>query len=312
MKVTWPHGRAFALTICDDTDNGTLANLKPVYDALASNGLHTTKTVWSLPCKPDDQFWGETLSHVAYLQWVLELSRQGFEIAWHGTRSGGSTRAEIIEGIDLFRRELGAWPDTYANHANNVENIYWGLERFDNPLLRFLYARARRGQPAFQGSKPQSPHYWLDVCSERLQYVRDFTFRDIVTSEVDPWMPYHDPRRDEVRAWFSSTAAADVAKFVHLLTPTNIDRLDSSGGVCILYTHCGSGFVTNGKLDGRVAGVLRELAKRNGWYVPVRAILRHLESVSGLHTLGKRERSVLEWRWTREHSAAAVKRVFRL
>ena len=309
MKLIWPDGRSFAFTICDDTDNGTVDNLKPVYDALVSNGLLTTKTVWSLPCPPSDKFYGETLSDDPYLRWVVDLSRRGVEIGWHGARSGGSTRSEIIKALDLFRETFGAWPSTYANHASNIENIFWGKERFDNPLLRAAYGRSRRGAD-FQGSTPGTPYYWLDICSERLRYVRDFTFREIVTSAVDPWMPYHDSRRRQVHAWFSSSDAADVEKFVQLVTPQNLDRLEKSGGLCILYTHFASGFAPNGRLDQRVERILRELGSRNGWFAPVTSILTYLEDLRGVHELKPSERARLEWRWAKEHLSAVPRRLF--
>src|ERR687886_6918 len=42
------------------------------------------------------------------------------------------------------------------------------------------------------------------------------------------------------------------------------DALEASGGACIMYTHFGSGFAPDGRLDPRFTRVMRRLAKRNG------------------------------------------------
>ncbi len=52
--MEWPSGKKFAFTIIDDTDHGTVSNLKPVYDLLNELGIKTTKTVWVYP--PRDSF----------------------------------------------------------------------------------------------------------------------------------------------------------------------------------------------------------------------------------------------------------------
>lgn len=302
----WPDGCAFAFTICDDTDNGTLANLKPVYDAMTQAELRTTKTVWSSPSVAGDPFAGQSLSDPEYKEWVLDLARQGFEIAWHGTRSGGSTKGDVMCGLEVFRESLGSSPRTYVNHAYNVENIYWGKERFDNRVIRQLFSTARGKRVAFQGTSPESEYYWADVCLEEITYVRDFTFEDIVTTAADPWMPYRDARRPFVKAWFSSSNAADVNRFVRLLTPENLDRLEASGGACILYTHIASGFVENGHVRPEVLAILADLRKRHGWYVPVAELLDHIVSQRGVHELSKGERSRLETRWAIEHVGSGI------
>jgi hypothetical protein len=42
--MEWPGGKKFAFTIIDDTDNGTVSNLKPVYDLLNELGSNCTVT----------------------------------------------------------------------------------------------------------------------------------------------------------------------------------------------------------------------------------------------------------------------------
>ncbi len=297
VRLAWPAGKRFALSIIDDTDCATLANVRPFYDALHHYGLRTTKTVWSLPCVAGDRFTGETLADEAYRTWIEELAGAGFEIGWHGARSGGTPRALNSHALDVFRDVLGNWPATYANHAQNNESIYWGRERFDAALIRAVYRAFRRGPTRFGGSTPASPYFWADLCRERIRYVRGFTFSDIVTTAVDPYMPYADPRRPYVRAWFSGTDAANAADFTALLTPAALERLEAAGGACIVYTHVASGFVRDGKLEPGVERALQRLAERNGWFVPVGEILARLENERGLHVIGPREHLALERRW---------------
>jgi hypothetical protein len=304
MRCVWPGNKAFAFSICDDTDNGTLENLRPIYDLLARLGIRTTKTVWSAPVAPGDRFTGQSLADPEYAAWVQDLARQGFEIGWHGNRSGGSTRQETLAGLETFRQALGHWPRTYANHADNVENIYWGPERFDNPLIRALYRSTTRRR--FEGSTPGSPFYWVDVCGEYLTYVRDFTFHDIVTTNVDRWMPYWDPHRPHVKAWFSSSDAADADAFVRLLRVPNLDRLQASGGACILYVHFASGFARDGRVRPDVVQALTELAVRPGWYAPVAEILDYISARRGIHRLTRLQRLRLELQWAREHLGSGL------
>jgi len=93
-RIPWPEGKDFAFTVFDDTDLATLANVRPVYDFLARQGLLTTKSVWPLRnChghEPASE--GMDCQDPEYLQWVLDLQAQGFEIGLHGIASGGSLR----------------------------------------------------------------------------------------------------------------------------------------------------------------------------------------------------------------------------
>ncbi len=136
--------------------------------------------------------------------------------------------------------------------------------------------------------------------------MRDFHFEDIVTTNIDPWMPYHDARRPFVNAWFSGSNAADVGKFVRLLTRENVDRLEASGGACILYTHIASGFVEQGSVRPDVLAVLSDLSNRRGWYVPVARLLDHIAALRGVHQLSGGERTALEARWAKEHLRSGI------
>jgi hypothetical protein len=292
----WPGDKKFALTIMDDTDRAYLEAVKPFYDALVRFGLRTTKTVWALESPPDDPFRGDSLENPAYRAWVLALAAGGFEIAWHGARSGGTERAAHGHALERFREVLGSYPRTYANRAVNPECLYWGEERFDAPLVREMFRRFS-GRRRFLGSTPGTPYNWEDLCAKTLRYVRGFNFDDTVTSRQDPWMPYHDPRRPAVSRWFSASDGSDVERFVRLLAPARLDALESSGGCCIVYAHVADGFVRDGKVDDRVVRILEDLAGRSGWYAPVDAVLDHIEKQRTECVITTAQHRRLEWRW---------------
>ena len=304
--LRWPDGRAFALSIIDDTDQARTSIIAPFYDALRRYGLRTTKTIWPLPTPADDRFWSESLDDDAYRRWLHALRADGFEIASHGARSGGSQRAVTLAALERFRHEFGEYPATYANHAQNSECIYWGPARFDLAPFRLLYGTLRQAAP-FAGERPHSEFFWGDACRERIKFVRNFTFKDIVTSACDPFMPYHDPRRPFVRAWFSASEGADVEAFVALLSAQNVDRLERSGGASIVYTHVASGFVRDGRLDPRVDAALAGLAARNGWFVGVQTLLGHVERERGLPHITRAQHAALEMRWARDHARGALR-----
>jgi hypothetical protein len=293
---SWPEGRKFAFTIMDDTDRAYLQGVKPFYDALIRLGLRTTKTVWALESPPDDPFRGDSLQNPAYRAWVLDLQKAGFEIAWHGARSGGTQRAAHGDALERFRELIGSYPRTYANHAVNPECIYWGEERFDAPLVRQMFRRFS-GRRRFLGSTPGTPYNWEDLCAKALRYVRGFNFDDTVTSRQDPWMPYHDPRRPAALRWFSASDGSDVERFVRLLAPARLDALESSGGCCIVYAHVADGFVRDGVVDQRVVRTLEDLSRRPGWYAPVDAVLDHIEERRGECVITTTQHRRLEWRW---------------
>ena len=49
--------------------------------------------------------------------------------------------------------------------------------------------KKRRAVPL--GHEPSSSHFWGDLAHKRIEYVRNFTFTEINTIKMDPWMPYH-------------------------------------------------------------------------------------------------------------------------
>jgi len=276
--IDWPDGKSFAFTVFDDTDNSTVENITPLYDLLAECGLRTTKSVWTYP--PRDFFTGGCLEDSDYLNYVRVLQKSGFEIASHGVGSGKFSRQEIIDGIEKFNQLLGFYPYLYANHARNSDLIYWGHKRFTYPM-NWLYHLVQKR--TYHGDEEGSEYFWGDLCKKHIKYIRNRTFQEVNTGKCDQVMPYIERTKTEyANFWFSSSDGHTIAEFNELIRPENIDRLEQENGFCIVYTHFASGFVDDkGCIDRMFQDNIKELSKRNGWFVPVGELLDFLLTVDG-------------------------------
>lgn len=292
----FPDNKRFAFSIFDDTDLSTVENVGPIYRLLDEIGIRTTKSVWPLASAEVARFGGSSLQDSEYLTFVLGLKEAGFEIALHNVRNTCSTRGEVEAGLETFRRLIGCYPRVHANHSHNRENIYWGPARFSSigPLYRAMTMLRR---PSFEGHKEESKYFWGDLCRARIDYVRNFVFREINLDRVNPSMPYHDPERQFVNAWFSSSDGHDVDSFRELLSEANQDRLEEEQGVCIVYTHFACGFVSNGAVHPRVDFLLRRLARKSGWFVPVSTLLDFLRRQRQTGSISRSELVRMEYHW---------------
>ena len=295
-----PAGKRFALSVLDDTDDSTRENVEPVYAMLRDYGFRTTKTVWPLDCPEGSRhfFAAETLQDKAYLQFAHDLAAAGFELAFHGATMESSCRERTLEGLAFLRGEFGCYPRLFCNHGQNRENLYWGPERFRTAPLRILSRiLLREHGSAFEGEHESSPFFWGDVCRDVIRYVRNFTFHRLNVLDVDPAMPYRVASTPYVRYWFSTADAPDAAAFNRVLSRRRIDQLEADGGVCIISTHFGKGFVKDGRVDPETERVLGYLSGKAGWYVPVSDVLDRLLAVGGGRTLTPRELLRLEVRF---------------
>ena len=277
--MEFPNGKRFAFSILDDTDDSTLANVKPVYDALRNAGMRTTKTVWPMSCPEGSRlfFAGETLENTEYLKFVRGLADQGFEIASHGATMESSLRERTCKGLEFIKNEFGAYPRLYCNHGFNRENLYWGSKRFQSSLLQKLFACIPGSRSVtYHGDDESSPYFWGDLAVSHIQYVRNFTFRRLNMLEMNPDMPYRMRGTKYVNFWFSTSDAPDLNAFNRLLTRERMDKLERDGGVCIISTHLGKGFATDGKIDQGTGEILQYLSRKSGWFVPVSEILDYL------------------------------------
>jgi len=296
-SVSWPDARRFAFTIFDDPDSQDEATSRLVYSFLDDLGLRTTKAVWPLEPRRRPNSPGETCASPSFRRHCRQLQERGFEIAFHNATRHSSRREETLEALDRFREYFGHDPQTMANHYNE-EAIYWGPARLSGPL-RWLYVAATLGRTRGRhfGHIPGHPAFWGDVCRARIRYCRNFVFTEIDTLGVCPWMPYHDPARPFVRAWFAAAEGANRQAFLKAIAEPNLERLEARGGACILYTHFGHGFAEGGRLDPQFVARMRRLASRPGWFVPASTLLAFLEQQRGLATLDARRRLRLESRW---------------
>lgn len=279
--LRYPDGATFAFTILDDTDDATVDNVGPVYALLRDLGMRTTKTVWALDTPRDRQgpyFAGETLQNEAYRTWARQLAADGFEIAFHNASMGSTRRERTIMALELLEREFGEAPTLHCNHGQNLENLYWGPDRYGLAPIRVLYSAycAVQGEPRMQGHDPDSEFYWGDVARERLRYVRAFAFARLNCAEIPPGRPYRDPKKPLVPRWFNTADAPNVHSFNRLVTRRSIDALASSGGWSIVSTHLGKGFCRGGRIDPGVRDTLEYIAELPGWFVPASRLIDHL------------------------------------
>jgi hypothetical protein len=297
--VTWPDGKRFAVAMVDDTDSATMDNVPVIYRLLRDLGVRSTKTVWPLagtraPCGPA----GATCEDPRYLAWVRELARDGFEIGLHNVTYHGSRRDEVQRGLDRFRELFGHDPRSHANHAACEDGMYWGAARLSGVRRRIYRLSTLSRKRRYFGHVAGSPYFWGDLCRERISYVRNFTFSGVNTLKLCPFMPYHDPERPLVQAWYAAAEGGTVARFNDTLREEAQDRLAAEGGACILYTHFGKRFVEHGAVNPRFAQLVTRLAGLGGWMVPVATLLDHLAGQrGGVHQLTDGERARLEWRW---------------
>lgn len=292
---TFPGGARFAFTVLDDTDDSTLANVKPLYDYLTELGMRTTKTVWPFRHEGPSHFWAcETLEDPEYLDFVFELRDRGFEITWHGASFESSPRERTLAGLERFEELFGTSPRVHANHANNQENLYWGPDRVDSRLLSWLLGFVMGRS---QGHVEGSPYWWGDAARGHVRYARNLTYNRLNVASINPSMPYQDPRRPLSPLWFSASDAESVDEFNRLTSPENQERLEREGGFTIVATHFGKGFVRDGVLNRTTRENLAELAGRPGWFPTTGELLDWLAEQGGAGPLPRREWNRMQRRW---------------
>jgi len=105
----------------------------------------------------------------------------------------------------------------------NTENIYWGRDRLDGALPRWLYARMTPWE-RFRGQEEGTQWFWGDICRERTRHLSNFTFDETNTLKINPGMPYRDPRRPFANLWFSSSDGSDGRRFTELIREDSVAR----------------------------------------------------------------------------------------
>jgi hypothetical protein len=296
-SIRWPEGKDFAFTVFDDTDYARMDNVPPVYEFLRDHGFRTTKSVWPLRAEGTPAVEGATCEDRDYLDWLYGLQESGFEIGCHGVAGRSSVREEIIRGLDRFKELFGHDPVALSNHTDCREGMYWGRDRLTGVHRRAYELITRFRHYEAGGHVKGDPHFWGDVCREKVKYLRNFVFADINTLRACPIMPYHDPRRPYVNYWFASSEGAVADSFNRCIEEAAQDRLEEEGGACIMYTHFAFGFYVKNGLNSTFRSLMQRLSKKNGWFVPVSTLLDYLLEASGHHDIADRERRRLERRW---------------
>ena len=207
--VVWPEGKRFAFTVFDDTDGQTVHNTKAVYDLLYDLGFRTTKSVWPLRGSDAQECPGSTCEDPAYLGWALDLKQKGFEIGYHNATYHTSERETTRRGLERFRELFGHYPLSMANHCRCNEGIYRGDARLDGPgRVAYNVLTGFKNRQRYEGHIPESPLFWGDLCREKVRYVRNFVYDEVNTLKACPYMPYVDPSKPFVNAWFASSREA--------------------------------------------------------------------------------------------------------
>jgi hypothetical protein len=275
--MEWPDGHKFAFTVVDDTDSATLANVKPVYDLLAGLGMKTTKTAWMFRGEAPAKDCGATCEEQEYLDWLLSLQRQGFEIAFHNAAPCTSHKEITSLALTGFRQLFGTTPILFCNHESNGENMYWGDARLSG-WRRVLYNLATRGKrrDSSCGHVDGDPLFWGDLCQQHVRYVRNFVFDELNALALCPEQPYHDPAKPHVNFWFTSADGGTVKRFLANFTTDKLKLLEDAKGLCIAYVHFAYGFVENGRVNPEFQKRLEYIAARNGWFAPASEVLNYL------------------------------------
>jgi hypothetical protein len=298
MMIEWPDNKRFAFTIFDDTDCETLENTEPVYSFLADCGFRTSKSIWVVRGDPQKGFnMGQTCEDADYLQWLLKLQADGFEIGWHNSTWHGLPREQVSAALDRFAKLFGHPPVSAANHSPD-ERVYWNAARLSG-VRKLIYGVLTqfRHRDQHAGHIKGDDYFWGDLCKEQIKYYRNFVYRDINTLKACPVMPYHDTARPYVNYWFASSDGHDVAAFDDCLSERNQDRLEAEGGACIMYTHFAKGFFVDGRLNPRFTELMRRLSQKKGWFPTTTALLDRLLAVNGHHDITDAERRRLEYKW---------------
>ncbi|MCZ6697720.1 MAG: hypothetical protein O7F76_11610 [Planctomycetota bacterium] len=150
--------RKFAFALFDDRDDATVAKTGPAYRLLRDLGIKSTKTVWPLKSEPGYRFFAQSLLDHEYFDFIRELQADGFEIGYHGARTGDNPRSVTHEAFDVFREKIDHNPMTYTQHAASIENLYPGNRRTRIPILESLLA-GRSQHSKFVGDDPDNPYF---------------------------------------------------------------------------------------------------------------------------------------------------------
>ena len=124
---------------------------------------------------------------------------------------------KLIKGYEKFKEYF--WliiPKIDILHAQNIENLYSGYDKIDNPILKIAEKIFHNSD--YQGHIPQSEYFWGDICKEHIKYVRlpFHAIKEINLLKVYPKLIFHDPKRSYVNYWFPNSDGSDYKDFIKL------------------------------------------------------------------------------------------------
>ena len=257
---------------------------------MSKKKIFTTKSVWVKNGDDSPRYNsvnGLTLEDQEYLNWVKKLQSQGFEICLHNMSWSSSTRNKIQSGFKIYEKLFGRSKVLIQhNDDKECESIYWGSKRLVFPLnlifeiTSYLNPRGTRSK-IYNGENKNSIYFWGDICKEKVDYIRNFTFPEVNLFNITKNILYKRKKTNYVRNWFISTEAPDLKSFVNILNPKNIDKLEKENGLCIIYTHFGNNFVEDGELNEEFKNTIDYLSNKDGWYVPASTIFNHIIKKTG-------------------------------
>lgn len=298
-ELRWPpYPRRAGFCITDDTDSAELSTVRAVYDALAANGIRTTKTVWAfrpeepcgIPPLPDSIQRGVTLEDPDYLRYCEWLGAEGFEIALHGATAGNNRSATTRRAFETLDRHFPR-AHTYICHAKNADNPYWQEKMVAKGPLRFALSNYARGHHC-SGEDPGSPYFWGDQCLERVRYIRLMRTRNLDTLAANPSMPYFEREKPFVRSWFSATKRS----FRDATANEALDSLERGWGLTVLYQYLCRYADPQGAGPTRAFadGIARLVAHPLVWADTTSRLMDRLRLVQGVW-LGAREQELVVW-----------------
>ena len=239
--LNYPDGKDFSFTITEDPDYSKIEDREIVYEFLDQLKLKTTISIWVISNKYGSgvdggltNTRGMTTENINYLRHLEKLQEKGFEICLHTVGPGNDLRSDTIYGYEVFKNQFGHYPKININHATNIENIYWGSDRFSNFFLRQLYSLFIM---KFEGHLEESKYFWGDLCREKTKYVRGWATDELNTLSVNKTMPYHLNNKPYVNWWFGCSDGYNLEKMNKLLKDENIETLIAERGTSIIYTH---------------------------------------------------------------------------
>ena len=297
-KIVWPEGKQFAFTVFDDADWETLENVGGVYSLLADCGLRTTKSCWVVRGDPDKGYAGG-----ANRRRRRPLAMAAATCSRRDSRSAGTARTwHSLPRRELTGRRWRSSPSFSAIIPSRPritpvdEAIYWGSDRltgFHSFLYNLLTALSQ--QPASIAATSKATNTSGATCAGR-------------RSSISAISSFRTSTRCGAARSCRTTTRTGRTSTIGLPRPTaprcsDLIAASPSGSRTSWRRRGAPASCTptsptvsprGGKVDPQFEQLVRRLAAKNGWFVPVTTLLDYLLSVRRRHEITPVERRRLE------------------